>query len=148
MAWTTTLTEQLRYYLNDADSVTYSDARLSKFIAFAAGAVFTRLNLTSTYTVDTSVPTISPDPSSNLGISGLLVLEAAVIVIRNEIKQLAITAGYSVKDDKSSIDGKAALQAMKDLLKSFEDKLADAEFDYVYGQGTIARAVMSPYTSG
>lgn len=147
MAWTTTLTEQLRYYLNDADTVTYSDARLSKFIAFAATEVLPKLNLTTSYSVNISVPSIDPDPSNDPNLAPLLVLKAAVIIIRNEIKQLSITAGYAIKDDRSSINGAEALKALKDLLNKFEENFEDALKDFLTGSGGIGRAILSPYTS-
>lgn len=145
--WTTTLTEQLRYYLNDADTSTYSDARLSKFIAFAALEVFSRLGI-SGYSVNITTPSIDPDPESDINISSLLVLKSATIVIKNEIKQLSITAGYKVMDDRSSIDGAEALKAMKELLKSFENNYDQAVQGYALGNGSIGKAILGPYTPG
>lgn len=146
--WTITLTEQLRYYLNDADSVTYSDARLSKFIAFAALELVGRFGLTSNYSVNITTPSITPDPEDDPSFASLLVLKAAEIVLRNEIKQLAITAGYKVTDDRSSIDGANALKAYKDLLDMYSDNCDKAESAYAMGNGGIGIAILSPYTQG
>lgn len=146
MAWTSSLTEQLRYYLNDADSTNYSDARLSKFIAISAFELISKLELTSSYTVNITVPSISPDPETDAGFSSLIVLNAAIIIIRQEIKQLALSAGYRVVDDRSSIDGSEALKAMKDLLKSYQDNYDKAEQGYLLGDNNIGRAILSPYT--
>lgn len=146
MSWTTTLSFQLKNYL-DPTNDDYTEAFLSKFIAFAATEVFQKLSLKNTYSIDIAVPSITPDPTLDMGLSSLLVLKAAEIVIRHELKQAVISAGYSIKDDRVSISGTEALKALKDLLLEFQKNYAQAEFAYIRGDATIGRAILSPYTS-
>lgn len=150
MSWNVTLVEQLRYYINDINSSNYSytDAQLAKFIAIAGTQVFSSLGLSSTYTVDVSIPSINPDPESDKTISALLVLKAAVIITAGQVKYMSSTAGYKVVDDRSSIDGQAGLLAIRDLLKFYTDNYNKAEESYLLGEGNIGCAVLSPYTRG
>lgn len=146
MAWTTELTQHLRYYLDDSDTTTYSDARLSRFIAFAAYEVVAEVG-NNDFVIDITIPSIDPDPVPYKSLSALFVLKGAVIVIRNEIKGLSKTAGWKITDDKSTIDGREALKALQELLKGYLDAYEKAKTAYLLGDGSIGMAILSPYTS-
>ncbi len=146
MSWNTSLSFQLKNYL-DPTNDDYTEAFLSKFIAFAATEVFQKLSLKNSYSVDITIPSISPDPTSDIGLSSLLVLKAAEIVVRTELKQIVVSAGYSIKDDRVTISGTEALKALKDLLKEYQTNYTKAEFAYIHGDATIGRAILTPYTS-
>lgn len=145
MAWTTELTQLLRYYLDDSDTTNYSDARLAKFIAFGAYEVVAEVGNTD-FTIDIATPTISPDPVEYKAISSLFVLKGAIILIRNEIKGLLKTAGWKITDDKSTIDGREALKALQELLKGYTESYQKALTSYLMGDGSIGMAILSPYT--
>lgn len=144
MSWDTEYAPILLRYLDDSDS-TYTTSRLNYFLAVAAYEVFPSLSING-YTVDVTTPSISPDPASDQSISSLIILKAACVIIRAEIKRLAVVAGYSVKDDKTSIDGKEALATMRELLKEYTKNYDQALKAYQIGNGHIGRAILSPYT--
>lgn len=147
MSWDTEWAPALKRYLDDSNSTDYTTERLNKFLAMAMFEISPQISLTSTYTIDITTPSISPDPAENASLGALVILKAASIVMRAEMKKLAITAGYAIKDDKTSIDGKAALQAYKDTLADYEKNYERALQSYRLGNGNIGRAIISPYTS-
>lgn len=141
-----TLVEILKYYL-DATNSEYTDIVLSKFLAVAANEVSFETGIT-TYTVDVVNSTITPDPSLDQSFSSLLVLKAAVVAIRAEIKKQSLVAGYRITDDKVTMDGRAALEALRDLLKLYLSNYDKAVQAYQLGDGHVGIAILSPYTSG
>lgn len=147
MAWSTTLITNLKYYLDPTDLTTYTDAQLVKFTLLGAAEMFTKLGLTS-YVVDYTAETITPDPESDTGLSALIVVNTAIIIIRGEIRKHAFTAGFKVSDDRSTVDGAEALKALKDLLKMYMDMLGKAVTDYQRGINPVYTAILSPYTRG
>jgi len=146
MAWTTELTEQLRLYLDPTDT-TYSDITMQKFISLAAYQLYADLNLLDTYTVNVVNYTISPDPTVDPNLAAIIVIKAAVIVVQSEYKKACLNYGFRLQDGKSSIDGTAALNGMKDLIKSYQKNLDKAVSEYQRGNANIGRAILSPYTS-
>lgn len=146
MSWQVTLTERLRYLLDDSDTTEYSTNRLSKFLAIAAFEVFNNISLKNSYSVDTTIPSINPDPEST-PVAPLIVLKAYEIILRQEYKKLATTAGWKINDDRSSISGQGALDVLKDLLNKAAKQYKDAEVSYLTNDGNIGMAVMGPYTS-
>lgn len=140
------LAEILLYYLDSTNSE-YSNESLSKFLAVAANEVFFDTGITN-YTVNITDASISPDPTTDQSLSALLVLKAAVVAVRAEIKKQALVAGYRVTDDKATIDGKAALDALRDLLKEYQKNYDKAMQNYQLGDGQVGLAILSPYTPG
>ena len=118
MAWTTTLVNRLRLIIGD-DGATedYTDLTLSQYIAIAAIDVVVSVNLNITFTIDTDVPTISPDPVTNSsvpeGIGNLFVLKAACKIAMRELRKDSAKYGIKIRDDKSYYDGTEASKNLK-----------------------------------
>jgi hypothetical protein len=144
MSWTTVLSNQLKYVLDDTNNDDYDNIRLSKFIAIAATIVFSDLNLIN-FTVDTEEPSIVPDPTTEK-FAPLLVLKAAELVIRQEYKKMSRQAGIKITDDRSSIDGSNYLNALKELMNGYKKQYEDAKKSYQLGAGNIGQAILGPYT--
>lgn len=157
MAWTTTLVENLRYVINDLDASSYAwtNIQLQKFLAVASISVFSDLARSQTtiygpYTVDISVPSISPDPTTNGAPGGLLNLitfKAACIIARAEYKKLGATAGWKIVDDRSTIDGSRAMDGSESAAKSFCDEYMEMLQNFKLGIGWVGHCVISPYSS-
>lgn len=135
--WQTTLVNRLRYYINDLNAETWTNAQLQNFIAIATINVDSVLaqwySVTlGPYTVDTDVPSIDPDPTTNgapQGFSNLIVLHAAVIIYNSELKRISKTSGWKIVDDRSTIDTTGAIvsakAALADTLAAYEQALED-----------------------
>ena len=62
MAWTSDLVIVFRSIIGDLDSSKFTDSRLQQILAVAAYSVNNDADFSTTYTVDVSNSTISPDP--------------------------------------------------------------------------------------
>jgi hypothetical protein len=147
MSWDTEWAPILLRYLDDSNTTDYTTSRLNYFLAMGMYEVIPQISLRSTYTIDILGPSITPDPALDNSLGSLVILKAATIILRSEIKKLAVVAGYSVKDDKSTIDGKEALNTLREMLKNYEDNYQKALRSYQLGAGHIGRAILSPYTT-
>ena len=104
MSWNTSLVNRLRYYIGDIDesNEVWTNTQLAKLTAMAAIEVATEVSVnnitTKTFSIDTDVPTITPDPVTDndlkdSGIGELFVLKAAYIIAISEYRKDA--AKYS-----------------------------------------------------
>jgi len=163
MAWNTILVEQLRYLIFDLDPAdyTWTDLQLEKFLAIATIQVTSDLQgwntyINGPYTVTTEASgsaMISPDPVSNTSssFSNLIVLKAACVLARSELRKLGKTGGWKIVDDKSTIDGtKAVDNAYKvatDYCTMYADALDDFKQGNIFNAGIVGKGVLSPYQS-
>ncbi len=148
MAWQTTLVTNLRYYLNPNDTTTFTDEQLQRFIVMAAGEVFQRLGTTD-YVADYAALSITPDPTTDAGLSAIITVRAAYIVIRSQLHQYSFTAGFSITDDRSKFDGKEMLASLKDLLKYYDEMFEEGVNGYLSGDSSnVYSAILTPYTRG
>lgn len=152
MAWDTTLPNRLRYMIGDIGATQdYTDLQLKQFVVIAASAVIGEVDLGSlTITVDTDSLSISPDPitdsSVDVGIPNLIVLRAACILTRAEMRKDVAKYGVKIKDHLTQYDGSlgmnARLAAAKDFCKMYED----AAWDWQAGNISAVRAVLDAYS--
>lgn len=157
MAWDTTLVENLRYWINDLDvtAYTWTDTELKKFLCIAAINViqidllgFESL-INGPYTIDVSATTISPDPTADAtnGFSNLIVMKAACIIARAELKELGSSAGYKIVDDRSTFDGTQALGVARDIAKDYCGAYGETLIAFKQGNVNAGQAILSPYSS-
>ena len=152
MAWQAVLTNRLRAYLGDLDSVDYTDAKLQLYISLGAAAVISEVALITTdFVIDTSAPSITPDPTTDssidIGVSNLFVLKAACIVSMSELRKDKAKYGIKIKDENTSYDGTATLKSMLDATKIYFDNYEKARWDWEKGNKLSLRAIFGPYES-
>lgn len=158
MAWPATLVDRLRYLINDLDTsnYTWTDLQLAKFIVIAAIDVFAYFSpdwnavILGPYNVDTTIPSIAPDPTTNgapQGVANMIVLKAACLITSSEFKKLGLTAGWKVVDDRSVIDGAGALLSSKQVRDSFCQGFIEARDAFQGGNYSAGSAILSPYSS-
>lgn len=155
MAWDTVLVDRLRYVINDFDSSSYlyNDTQLKKFLVIAATFVITEApdwtSIFGDYVIDTSAITISPDPvdTSPLGFSNLVVLKAACIISRAELKKIGATGGWKITDDRSTIDGTGAVENAKQWSIDACDAYKKTLEEYQRGNSSAGEAIFGPYSS-
>lgn len=99
MAWYDNMLTPLRVLINDLDesSPKYTDETLQKLLVTAAAQVKQEIRLTTTYNLDYSVPSISPDPSEDNIFTNFVVLKAACLTNQWDINAKAITQGVSAR---------------------------------------------------
>lgn len=153
MTWQGTLSRRLRYYIHDISSTpTYTDIQLSQFIAIAAIYVANDVNLGVTFSIDTDVPSISPDPvldtSLDAAIGNLFVAKAACIIIIGEARRDISKYGIKIKDHLTSYDGTKGADARKESTKDFCNRYDEAIKEWQIGNiANVGRAIFGPYRS-
>lgn len=157
MVWNIDLVKMLRYYINDIDlPQAFTDEKLKVFILIGLSQLQTSLygiDVGGPYSIDLDLVTVTPDPcesisDKNTAFLNLIVLAAACILVRAELKQKAARYGFTVTDDKSSISSKDMISSMqtqsKEFCKSFD--LALKEFKMTKGRG--CKFILSPFSRG
>lgn len=146
--WQTECVEVVRVLINDmASTPTYTDDRLERLIVVAALQLIQEVSFTTTYEVDISEATISPDPSNvntkDPAFINLVCLKAAVILLDSEARYYAI-GSFMITDGPSSINTTSRVQFVKEAGRILNDKYALAKM--LYQSGQAGAAILTPYT--
>lgn len=152
MAWTTTLVTRLRLFIGDTGSTQdYTDSVLQQFIAISAISVGSEVDLGVTFTVDTDVPSISPDPVTDTtvhqGISNLFVIKAACLIARSEVRKDRAKYGLRVKDHLTDYDGREGMKGLLTGADSYCEAYQKAAHEWQIGNRQAGRAILGPYAS-
>lgn len=152
MAWQATLTNSLRAYIGDLDSVDYTNERLQLYISLGAAAVISEIALiTTVFTIDTYEPSITPDPTTDtsidIGIPNLFILKAACIISMSELRKDKAKYGIKIRDENTSYDGTSTLKSMMDTTNIYFENYEKARWDWEKGNKVSLRAIFGPYES-
>lgn len=150
MAWDTTIVNKLRYVIGDYDSTAYiyASADLEKFLLVAASQVLFDLE-SSDFVVNFDSETITPDPTSDsayLWFENFMILKAACLIVKAQLRAASLKGGYKIVDDRSTIDTTGAVGSAKESVKSFCEDYEDAlEKALQYGAGAAGVGIFGPY---
>jgi hypothetical protein len=148
MAWTTDIVMVVRGLINDMDSpYDYSDTRLKQLICIAGVLLIQEASFTTSYTIDLSEFTITPDPSSDADFVALVSLKTACMILNGEHKNAA-NSSLSVKDGPAFIDSTSKAKQLGELAKSICEAYNKAKFSYLAGDGSVGRIIIGPYNAG
>jgi hypothetical protein len=154
MSWQTEMTIIVRTLINDLDptSPTYSDARIEQVISVAGTFVQQEANLSKTYTIDVSVPSIIDDPTTptrDESFVALTCLKAACIVDQSTYRTKAATDGIRAALGSASLQIAGNLAGFKAILDQgpcamYQQLLNDHN---IGGDGAVnvIQAVLSPF---
>jgi hypothetical protein len=155
MAWTTDLVLMLRSLIGDLDSAKYTDSRLQQVLVIGAYNVNNDATFGvsgTTYTIDVSAITISPDPvtGGDTDFTVLTLYKSACILVGSEVKTESSNA-ISIKDGPSAIDLRgvpASLNVVaKDFCQKYDELLTKYNYEKGSGDGTPPGvAVLGPYS--
>ena len=149
MAWTTDLVLMFRSLIGDLDSSSFTDDRLQQILVVAAYNVQNDGDFSTTYTIDVSAKTISPDPytTGDVDFSTLTIYKAACILLGSEVKTEAANA-ISIKDGPSAIDLRGVTQSLSIMYNDICKKYDDLLNTYSYNNTLVGQAVLGPYSPG
>jgi hypothetical protein len=149
MAWTTDLVLMFRSLIGDLDSSSFTDDRLQQILVVAAYNVQNDADFSTTYTVDVSAKTISPDPytTNDVDFSTLTVYKAACILLGSQVKTEAANA-ISIKDGPSAIDLRGVTQSLGIMYNDLCKKYDDLVNTYAYNNTLVGQAILGPYSPG
>ena len=153
MAWQTEMTIIVRTLINDLEVIpTYSDARIEQVIAVAATYVQQEANLNTSYTIDVSTSSLSPDPTTpnrNENFIALTCLKAACIIDQSTYRTKAATDGIRASLGSASLQVAGNLSGFKAILDQgpcamYQQLLDD---NNIAGEGAVhvVQAVLSPF---
>lgn len=141
----------LRVMIGDLEATqVYSDDRLSQVLAVAAQQVQVHLSFSTTYTINYTNNSISPDPTASTPPDDdfvvLTVLKAACFIDTNALRTKAALAGIRATLGALSLDTSNNIQGYINTIKlgpcaMFEDLAAD----YAFGNPNIWKAILSPF---
>ena len=152
MSWQTETVESIRVAIGDLSaSPTYSDARLERVAVSAAALVVIDVDFNTSYTVNITSQSISPDPTSldpkDLAFIMLVALKSAVLIAKGEMKLGAASGGIIIKDGPSSVDTSNYYMALSGMYRQFLDDYEFLKLNYKYVRSVMnAQAVLSPST--
>lgn len=145
--WLQTLPEVVRSMLTDyADTVEYSDDRLTQAIVIAALIVTSEIQFNNTYVVNVGQKTITPDPD-DMGENNFIVLVAlkTIAMLTFSEYRTASNKGITWKDGPSSIDARAMVEAKRALAEQCAKAYEDAKFAHSIGIGLVGEGIVGPY---
>lgn len=137
----------LRVLINDPLGETYSDDSLTKLILVAAIVIQKELHFTTTYTVDLSVLTISPEVSDDAFML-FAAHKAAILLTQSEIRTNS-SRSIKITDGPSTIDLSSVAKDLMELLKNLITQYDRMKMDYTLHQNEGAAfgyAVLTPTT--
>lgn len=150
MAWSTEIIPLVRGLINDIDLVspTYSDAIITQYIVYAAHFMLTEISFPTTYSVDVSHQTISPDPTTptiDLVFINMVSLKSAILILTGEVKT-ATAQAVRINDGPSSVDMTAVYKAKMELLRQYQQSFDKAKIAVAMGDASVGQAILTPYT--
>jgi hypothetical protein len=155
MTWDIDLVKRLRFYINDIETpYVFTDANLQVFILIAISNVESSLMGIETggpYVIDIEAVTVSPDPvesAPHTAFLNLIVLAAACILTRADLKKQSIKYGIKIIDDKSTIDTSNVIGSLRDLSKDYCQAYQDGLEDFRMTRGKGCKAILSPFAQG
>jgi hypothetical protein len=125
----------------------YSEARLEELILVSSILVFQDVDFQTSYTVNLSCNTITPDPSDDHDFVAIVALRTACMISQGEHRNAARQA-LSVKDGPSAIDTRDSATHYGGLAKNACDAYEKSKLSYQIGDGSVGRAIVSPYSTG
>jgi len=155
MSWQNTSLLMLRTMLNDAgvSEMRYSTQRLEELLITSAYFLPLGINFNSTYVVDVSAYTVTPDPATTTDgdeFISFMVLKAACIADEGNFRNAALLQGVNARVGPAHINTSAYGSHLTTLLtegpcKAFQE--LREEYNFSYEGKKILRAVMSPFAA-
>jgi hypothetical protein len=148
MHWETSANIMVRQLINDLDNTAYkySDERLLTALIVSAKLVELELDFSTTYLIDITQKTITPDPELDTTFLNLMVLKTAVVILGGEVKKEAANS-ISIRDGVSSIDLRGVSSTLMQLYKDLSDKYESLALDYKFS-GSNGQSILGPYSPG
>lgn len=148
MSWSVEMVRIVRGLINDFGSPpSYSDERLQELLCTGAVLVLSEVAFSTAYTVSLSNFTISPAPSSDIDFQALVSLKTACIISMGEHRHAAMRS-ITIKDGPSQIDNRDVAKHLLGLTKGVCDAYEKAKMNYLFGDGSVGRAIVGPYGVG
>ena len=149
MSWQTDAVALIRTQVQDLDynNYTYTDDRLEEVFIVAAYNIINDVSFNTSYVVNITNSTISPDPVSDTYFMSLTALKASCLILFSEYK----TAGSNsimVTDGPSTINYSGVAKELKEMWKHCLDQYDQLKLKYSIGEGSSGQAILTPYSPG
>jgi hypothetical protein len=153
--WMTEMVMMLRGWIGDmSDTPTYSDSRLRQMLLIAAQFVQIDLQWPTTYTINISESSISPDPADedtrDVDFMNFVVLKASCMADLSTYRTKALMEGIRANLGPASLTVGGNAKGFMDLLNSAEGPCGlykGLRRQYQFGNVNMLRAVMNMFSS-
>ena len=142
----------LRVLLNDFEEGTpeFSDRRLEQILAISARLVQQEIDLSTSYTISVSCPSISPDPTETATLddvfTNMVVVKAACLVDTSSMRSAALSSYVNAKCGPAGLTTANRMGAFKDLAeKGYCAMYEEMKKDYQFGNTGYIKAILSPF---
>ena len=148
MAWQTEIVEQVRVIINDTESPQkFTDSRIERATIIATSQVLKEINFSTVYTVDITLQTITPDPTSltpkDLDFVNLVSLKCSCLILGGELRQYSLSS-ISVTDGPSTISFSGIFKNLKETHDLLTKQYAKDKC--LYQSGLVGQAISTPTT--
>lgn len=154
MSWDVQMTLMVRTLISDLDPLapTYTDDRIKQVIVVAATYVQQEANLTQTYAIDISSPSIVNDPTiapnKDEVFVGLTCLKSACLLDQSTFRTKAAVDGVRASLGSASIGVSSNLSGFKTILDQGPCAMYESLLnDFNIGNASAVRAVLGPFVS-
>lgn len=150
MSWQDESVEILRILINDfGNTPKYSDEDLEQLLLVSARYVIQEVNLATSYLVDYSSGTITPNPSDDHGFLNFMILKSACLTNTWEYNTKAIQDGISAKCGPTTLSVSSNAILILGLIQNGPCKTyQELVMQYNFGQLNIgAKGIVSPFIS-
>lgn len=139
----------LRSIINDNSSeLEFSDDRLDQILLSAAYQVCAEVDFSTSYVVDISCETVTPDPSSDKNFINLTTIKAACIIDRGKLRTAAALSGLRSKCGPVEFQTLQHMDGFTILLQhGWCAVYEQARLQYGFGNATFCQAILSPFTN-
>lgn len=147
LLWQSSAILILRGLINDFSTTpTYTDNRLLDILLIAALQVKKEYIFDTSYTINITKGTISPDPSSDETFLYLVPLKAACIIDRGNLRIAAMTAGLEAKCGPAVMKTMNRMDGFKTLMEvGYCKAYEEAKFQLQLGNTRHLKGILSPF---
>ena len=145
MLWQDVVIPIIRGLINDmGPTYTYADNRIEELVLISSILMLNDIDFNTTYTINITSSTITPDPSTDQDFVALVALKTSCLILNGEYKTAADGA-VSHRDAASSLDATGVANHKKILSEKACGDYEKAKKSYIIGDGMLGRAIVSPY---
>ena len=147
-SWQNALISALRILLNDESGIRYKDAELEDVLAVAASMVKSEVPLTTTYSVNITPPSISPDPVLNNDKSfvNLMTLKAACLLDKSTLGYNSLLSGLGASCGNARLSTLNRMSGFEALIDSgYCMSYENAKRQYMSGNRSTKKSTLSPF---
>lgn len=147
-SWQNGLISALRILVDDENGVSYTDSKLEDVIALAASMVKSEVPLSTSYSINLTPPSISPDPivNNDKNFVNLVTLKAACLLDKSTLGYNSLLFGLRANCGSSSLATLNKIGGLGSIIDSgYCLSYENAKRQYMSGNTSNKKSTLSPF---